>query len=240
MIANISFVSRKLEVTDFLANGSLWTDGVRLNHLTPFNLMRCTTLNLPLERLEEDATAFLRFYGIAPHFGHVLLEVHEFENSLHNYLMNWGEVTFVRPGTTTSINCGMSKDQRVNGARNTHYCDETNSQRITDCINRFILKKLGCVPPWLRHLDAHGNDCKKYHDVDKLIDIISNFTKTFEEVQEFGCLLPNCHSNVWSQLKMFDYAIDLTRKDIEYTLIFPRGSKVFEGVNGKLNRVIFL
>ena len=79
-------------------------------------------------------------------------------------------------------------------------CDKTNQQRQFDCIQRYIISKLNCTPPWLiKYSDGNINNCPASNLVDQFIDIQMKMLKNeaVDELKAFGCLKENCIDNSW-------------------------------------------
>ncbi len=213
---------------DLLANNSLWTEGVRLNHHPPFRLVKCATLNMPETRLSTKSSTQIVF-GFDNYFSsHMFLEPHENGGSLHNYLLNWQLVEFVRPGVQTMISLDMTVNHRIDNGANGFRCNPQNTLKVTDCINRFIVKELKCLPPWLTYLGPLDKPCRTTQDLDSFIDLVQDFTDEQNEarVEEMGCLMPNCYVQEWKHGKYFDFAVlpNSTINSVSFTL--ARGSKV--------------
>ena len=79
-------------------------------------------------------------------------------------------------------------------------CDKTNQQRQFDCIQRYVISKLHCTPPWLmKYSDGKTSNCPASMNVDQFIDVQMKILKkeAVEELKAFGCLEENCIDNSW-------------------------------------------
>ena len=75
-------------------------------------------------------------------------------------------------------------------------CDEENEKMPFDCLNNFVSHKLQCHFPW----DMQQNQTKICSGtLDPIFSVLRKIQTGFmkEELEDFGCLLPNCVRHSW-------------------------------------------
>jgi hypothetical protein len=87
----------------------------------------------------------------------MFVEKHEAGQSRHNYLINFNndaEVFSYQNGGASMKILTPRIYEKLKTKK--HDCMEGKSQRFTQCMNKFITKKLDCVLPWLE-IGGNGN-----------------------------------------------------------------------------------
>ena len=91
--------------------------------------------------------------------------------------------------------------QEITGRKNSkkYKCDESNSQRKSNCIKKFVSKYIQCKPPWYSEEESElTNHCmgstklKEYQNV--TLELSTN--KTFRDT-ETDCYQDNCKQSLW-------------------------------------------
>ncbi len=190
-------------------------------HMAPnINLQKCLTINTP--SLVADGTTSLQlnitFYN--KYAEHMMVEYHQKDQTLHNYLMNFEFVEFFRPGTTNAVELKVVKMVSMS------QCDESSSQMITNCIDNYILSKLGCTPPWI--VNDSVRSCNMTEDFQNYFELYESFGRKGikGKLKQYGCLVPNCETDTWEVGKYYDYSYTPNTTRTEVMLVMPRGSRV--------------
>ena len=80
-------------------------------------------------------------------------------------------------------------------------CDETNSMKTTECYNDFYMKKLNCSFPWMKDENKSYEKCGSNHKIKNLVELANKAniqdSKLMEELEQFGCTIPNCQEVTW-------------------------------------------
>ena len=80
-----------------------------------------------------------------------------------------------------------------------HDCKEDNSMLFKDCINEFIMEKIGCHLPWLSQMSKTLPMCKSNSELQSFRNISLHLTSQAvkNEIEREGCFVPNCKRTKW-------------------------------------------
>ena len=77
------------------------------------------------------------------------IQLHEINQSPHNYEVNQGKIEWIGLGNTYLIGTGtqtVTKKLKTSTLK----CHEDNSNMQKNCIDDFYSEKLGCILPWAK------------------------------------------------------------------------------------------
>ena len=153
-----------------------------------------------------------------------VVETHELGQSPHNYDMDQGKIEWFAPNSAYFVRTG--KQIITNKLRSpTMNCHEDNSNKQTNCLDKFYAKKLGCTLPWT---DEKGDKCT---GKDKFVEF-KNLAMSIresdieKELIDQGCIIPNCREQTWSieAKEKYERPGNQTKTSIFYQ--FPHYTKV--------------
>ncbi len=98
---------------------------------------------------------------------------------------------------------GLRAEKVVQMNRPSHECRYGNHIQMMDCIDEFIENELKCSLPWTKERNAFENDCSSIKDFLKIKEEINTkpLGQTARRLQDFGCLVPDCHLVKWQMVK---------------------------------------
>ncbi len=83
----------------------------------------------------------------------IAVERHEVNQQVPVYINKWDQLDFFEEGSLLSIITETTKTVNIDTYAKS--CDPKNTNKRTDCINQFVLHKLGCTPPWFKPLKGN-------------------------------------------------------------------------------------
>ena len=104
-------------------------------------------------------------------------------------------------------------------------CHEDNSNKQTNCLNRFYANKLGCRLPWTVENGAKCTGKDKFAEFRNLSLNIRE-PEIEKELIDQGCIIPNCRQQTWSieSKEKLESHVNKTKTTLHYQ--FPHYTKV--------------
>ena len=116
-------------------------------------------------------------------------------------LFDWlGGLELVR--NATGVKEVLTTLESVSLKKESHDCYEDNSMKMTNCINDFYAKELGCKLPWITESKlVELKNCETATELDTFRNLSYYITsKTLaSKVEKYGCLKPNCRKITWKK-----------------------------------------
>ena len=124
------------------------------------------------------------------------VQFHENGQSPYNHDFDYRQIIWVEAGTELYVEFGQSTEiQHLDKSR--HNCIKENTNKIPDCINKYLSKKLGCFLPW--STDPNGTICDGKDKFQELKNLSMSILKPQikKELNQAGCFVPNCYKITW-------------------------------------------
>lgn len=154
------------------------------------SLHRCTTVAIPKVEGQLQITMNIDIFL----FGVVVVEIKEDGQFQFNYKQDWKNMKFMTiPKDSEFIHMDKKSFRGIKD------CDVNNQQRSFYCIEDFIAQSLDCQLPWRQE----SNEKCPLENSKLLNDFYETYNdvllgKLDKQLEEFGCLKPNCIRNSWS------------------------------------------
>ena len=122
--------------------------------------------------------------------------------------------------------------QEITGRKNSkkYKCDESNSQRKSNCIKKFVSKYIQCTPPWYSEEESElTNHCmgsiklEEYQNV--TLELSTN--KTFRDT-ETDCYQDNCKQSLWKLKSTAELTTNAENVTIATFKVKNHVSEIFE------------
>ena len=122
--------------------------------------------------------------------------------------------------------------------KSTYDCYEDNSIRMTNCMNEFYAKELGCKLPWDTEskLDDQLKNCETAVQLDTFRNLSNYITsKTLiSKVKKYGCLKPNCRKITWKKAEHTEVYDQPGQPGHKLVVVMPHNAKVLQRQEVKL------
>ena len=162
--------------------------------------------------------------------------MHENGQSVHNYYSPYSAIQWIVSGTKREVilDQEQQKVQRLN-KRNFHCYEENLHHSLSDCVNRYYAMKLGCSLPWVITTSNISNSVCKGEDKFKEFKNMSMSIfepDIHEEIEDFGCFIPNCIKRIWTINSDVEENLNATRllpesqKQMQLRYMFSAKTKV--------------
>ena len=129
-------------------------------------------------------------------------ELHQINQSKMNQKWKYSNLQYYLDPTIAQDTYLTSSIQKKVKTRN-YTCDESNTIRVTNCLDKYYMKQLNCSFPWQQTEFQDLKMCWSKHYIDDLKELVKNVSKInvkhSEEVEQ--CLVPNCVTTKWKTLK---------------------------------------
>ena len=109
-------------------------------------------------------------------------------------------------------------------------CDETNQQKVSECIEKFMQSKLGCRLPWMAILVNTTKVCESFIELRTYFNYNMKILqkKMDQELKEFGCLKPNCEEVVMSVDNFISFSPKMLENNPQMkSMLTPNRSTIF-------------
>ena len=156
------------------------------------------------------------------------IEVHEEDQSKHNYYIDRRKIEYILNNEISFVKFGKQIVTK-NLKTSKRDCQEDNSIKLTNCLNSFYAKKLGCILPWVQESGERCTGKEKFEE-------FRNLTKGIEEPEiqkellDQRCTIPNCHRRTWTidSTKMVDSNLAKGQNQSSSVILyyFPRNTQV--------------
>ena len=152
------------------------------------------------------------------------VEMHEMDQSPYNYDLEKGKIEWFAPNSAYFVRSG--KQIVTNKLKSpTMNCNEDNSNKQTNCLNKFYAKKLGCTLPWTNNIGEKCTGKDKFAEY-KNLSIRIRESEIEEELIDQGCIIPNCRQQTWTieSNTKWESSTNQTKTLLQYE--FPHYTKV--------------
>ena len=114
--------------------------------------------------------------------------------------------------------------------KSTYDCYEDNSMKMTNCINDFYAKELGCKLPWITESKlVELKNCETATELDTFRNLSYYITsKTLaSKVEKYGCLKPNCRKITWKKTQHTE-VYEKSTPGHHLVIVMPHNEKVLK------------
>ena len=131
---------------------------------------------------------------------------HEKGQSLYNNIFDWELGTETRKLILSSASYTQLSFLKKNKLNSRHHkCNENNDSEITKCTNGILEDQLKCNLPWLND-SKYKTNCKTSEDFNNFVNVSKaiGLRELNDELENKGCLIPNCKSWQWKRILIND------------------------------------
>ena len=188
----------------------IWKEFTFINHMYPFSIMKCTSIQIPTCEICSKNVGPVREYLSASltfdnsKFEQIMIEFKGRGQSSQNIIPDFENSLLYRmPATSQDF-----YDFKVQSKKQLTECDPYNNQKTFECIEKFLASKADCRFSWLDKRYVSQTNSKICNKTEELkLHLETSFKvyqrKLDDELRKFGCLQRNCLEKIWQPQKMF-------------------------------------